>query len=321
MSRYKVVLTDNIFPDLKLEREMLKEVDAELVIVKNRKEIKKECLEADAVINTYEQITEDIIEGMQKCKIIIRNGIGVNTIDMDACNNKRIIVANVPDYCVDEVATHVIGLIFCLNRKIALINKYVKNGDWDVKNAIPIYPLNNRVLGMVGFGKIARLVNDRIKAFGMKVICYDPYVSDESVAKKGAKKVDFEELVKTSDYISIHAPLTSETLNMFNLDVFKKMKNSAYILNTARGPIINEGHLVKALEQGMIEGAGLDVLTNDEIHKDNPLISMDNVVITSHIAWYSEESIVRRRIQTIESVVNVLKGGEPASFLNKQYIT
>ncbi len=318
MAKFKVVLTDNIFPDLDVERELLDKVDAELVEIKNGEGLEKEVADADAVINTYAQVPGELIEKMQKCKLIIRNGIGVNTIDVDTCNKKGIMVANIPTYCLDEVATHAVADMLALNRKLLKMDASVRSGVWDVKKAMPVYSLQEKTLGLVGFGKIPRLVSEKAKAFGMKVIAYDPYLTAEQAAEAGARKVELEELISESDYISIHCPLTPETRGMFNYEAFKKMKNTAYLINTARGPIINEPDLVKALEEGEIAGAGLDVLMQDKVSLDNPLLKFDNVILTPHSAWYSEESIVRRRTQTVESVIEVLEGREPFSFLNKK---
>jgi len=318
MSKFKVVLTDNIFPDLIMEREILAKVDAELVEVTESANVGPECEDADAVINTYEQVPAEMIEKMQKCQIIIRNGIGVNTIDVDACNKKGIMVANVPTYCLDEVATHAITLMLASARKVTLLNDSVKSGVWDVKKATPVYSLQNKTLGLVGFGKIPRLVKEKSVPFGMNVIIYDPYVTAEQAAEAGVRKVEIDELIKESDFISIHCPLTPETRGMFDKAAFKNMKKTAYIINTARGPVINEPDLIEALQNGEIAGAGLDVLMSDKVDKSNPLLAMENVIITPHAAWYSEESIVTRRRQTVESVVSVLEGGEPLSLLNRK---
>lgn len=318
MAKFKVVLTDNIFPDLDVERKLLDKVDAELVEIKNGEGLEEAVADADAVINTYAQVPGELIEKMRKCKLIIRNGIGVNTIDVDTCNKKGIMVANIPTYCLDEVATHAVADMLALNRKLLKMDASVRNGVWDVKQAMPVYSLQEKTLGLVGFGKIPRLVNEKAKAFGMKVITYDPYLTAEQAAEAGARKVELEELISESDYISIHCPLTPETRGMFNYEAFTKMKSTAYLINTARGPIINEPDLVKALEEGEIAGAGLDVLMEDKVSLDNPLLKFDNVILTPHSAWYSEESIVRRRTQTVESVIEVLEGREPFSFLNKK---
>ena len=318
MSKFKVVLTDNIFPDLIMEREMLAKVDAELIEVTESANVGPECEDADAVIDTYEQIPAEMIEKMTKCKLIIRNGIGVNTIDVDACTKKGIMVANVPTYCLDEVATHAMTLMLSSARKITKLNDSVKSGVWDVKVGTPVYSLQGKTLGLVGFGKIPRLVKEKSVPFGMNVIIYDPYVSAEAAEQAGAKKVEIDELIEQSDFISIHCPLTPETRGMFNKEAFKKMKKTAYIINTARGPVINEPDLIEALRNGEIAGAGLDVLMSDKVDKSNPLLAMDNVIITPHAGWYSEESIVTRRRQTVESVISVLEGGEPLSLINRK---
>lgn len=320
MSKFKVVTTDNIFPDLIMEREMLSEIDAELIEVKNPQTINDECKDADAVIGTYAQLGADIINNMQKCKLVIRNGIGVNTIDVDACSKKEIMVANIPTYCLDEVATHAITLLLALARKVLLLNKTVKEGIWDVKKAIPVYSLQKKKLGLVGFGKIPRLVKEKSVPFGMSVIAYDPYVTEEAMKGAGVEKVDMDCLIEESDFISIHCPLTPETKNLFDADAFKRMKKSAYIINTSRGPVINELDIIDALEQGEIAGAGLDVLISDDVDINNPLLKMDNIIITPHAAWYSEESIEMRRRQTIESVISVLLGKEPASLINRKQL-
>jgi D-3-phosphoglycerate dehydrogenase len=321
MSKFKVVLTDNIFPDLDIERKMLAAVDAELIEVTDPATLADEVKDADAVINTYAQLEPELIEGMKKCRLIIRNGIGLNTIDVDTCNKKGIMVGNIPTYCIEEVATHAIAHMLTLNRKMLTYDKSVRTGVWDVKKGLPIHSVVGAVLGLVGFGKIPRLVNERAKALGMKVIAYDPFVTAEDAASVGAEKVEMDEILKRSDFISIHCPLTPDTRGMFDYEAFKKMKDTAYLINTARGPIINEPELVKALEEGIIGGAGLDVLMDDHGGAGNPLFKFDNVVLTPHAAWYSEESMMRRRTQTVDSVIEVLEGRVPFSFVNKDKIS
>ena len=320
MAKFKVVLTDNIFPDLIIERKMLAEIDAEFIEVTDPAKLKEECSDADAVVNTYLQMTGDIINSTKKCKLIIRNGIGVNTIDVEACNAKGIMVANIPTYCLDEVATHAFALLLTAARKITMLQDSVKQGIWDVKKAIPVFSLQNKILGLAGFGKIPRLVSERAKPFGLKVIIYDPYVTQEMAKEAGVQKAELDELLTKSDFISIHCPLTPETKNMFNKETFKKMKKSAFIINTARGPVINEPDLVNALNEGQLAGAALDVLEKDDVDINNPLLKMDNVIITPHTAWYSEESMMKRRVQTIENVISVLKGGEPESLVNRKQL-
>jgi len=318
---FKVVLTDNIFPDLELEKSMLSKAGAELVEVKEPADLEKNVRYADAVINTYARLPAGIIEKMENCKLIIRNGIGVDTIDVEAASKKGIMVANLPYYCIDEVATHAAALLLDCNRKTTYLNNKVKNGIWDVKMAIPIYSLENKVLGLMGFGKIAQAVSRKLKPFNMRMIAYDPYVPQAVGNEHDVTLVDFETLLKESDFISIHCPLLPQTRGIFNYNAFKQMKKTSFIINTGRGPVINEKDLILSLQEGEIAGAGLDVLETDGIEMNNPLLKMDRVIITPHSAWYSEEAIVRRRTQTIENVVKVLQGGEPDSFINENKIS
>lgn len=317
MPKYKVVLTDNIFPDLDIETKMLSDANADFIVVPPGENVLGYIKDADAVICTYVKITADLVEQMEKCRIVVRNGVGVENIDMDACTRKGIMVANVPHYCSDEVATHTIALMLALTRKIKQFDHSVGNGKWNVNFAMPIYSLVDKVLGIVGFGKVPRLVVDRARAFGLKIIAYDPFVSSAEMSACFVRKVDFEKLIKSSDIITLHCPLNQSTYGLFNISVFEKMEKAPFLINTARGPIINEKDLIIALERGLIAGAGLDVLTENVPQINNPLLKMDNVIITPHTAWYSEESIVKRRVQAIENVIAALEGGRPASLCNK----
>lgn len=317
MFDYKVVMTDNIFPDLEIERRMLSAVNAEFILVPKGEDIGSYTADADVVVNTYARVTADIIARMEKCRMVIRNGIGVDTIDVRACTEKGIMVANVPHYCSDEVSTHTMALILALTRKLKPMNCAVSRGVWDVKQAMPMYSLKDKVLGLVGFGKIPRLVVEKARVFDMKVIAYDPFVSEADMGACYVEKVSMEELTAKSDVISIHCPLNDKTRNTFNMDVFRRMKPTAYLINAARAPIVNEPDLIAALQQGMIAGAGLDLLADNGADADNPLLHMEQVIVTPHSAWYSEESIVRRRTQTMESVIAVLQGDEPPALCNR----
>ncbi len=315
MSKFKVVLTDNIFSNLDNERERLKAIDAELVIVPPGENIIPYVKDADAVIDTYVKITEDIVENMEKCKLVIRNGIGIDTIDVTACTKKGIMVANIPHYCSDEASTHTMALMLAVTRKLKTLNKSVCKGIWDVKTAIPVYSLSEKTLGLVGFGKIPRLVAEKARAFGLNIVSYDPFVTKEDMGACFVKKVELDTLIRESDIISLHTPLTPETKGMFNLERFKQMKKTAYIINTSRGSVINEEDLLYALQHNIIAGAGLDLLTNDALG-DSLLLKMDNVIVTPHAAWYSEESTIRRKTQMIDSVISVLQGGKPDALCN-----
>jgi len=260
--KFKVVVTDYVFPNLETERKELKKIGADLIesAGSDEENIIEAAKDADAILNCYAELTPKVIESLEKCRIIARYGIGVNNVDMSTATKKGIIVTNVPDYCIEEVSDHALALILACARKICQLNKTVKNGKWDFKGYRPMYRLQGQTLGIVSFGKIPRRLVEKVSAYKFKIIAYDPYVDEEVAAKYNVKLVTFEELLRESDVISVHAPLTKETKGMFGSEQFKKMKNSAYLINTARGGLIKDNDLARALKEGEIAGAGLDVL-------------------------------------------------------------
>lgn len=317
MAKFKVVFTDNIFPDLSIEQTMLAAVDAEVIEVPRGEDPVPYIKDADAVVNTYMKVPAEMIDAMEKCKLVIRNGIGIDPIDVEACTRRGIMVANVPHYCSEEVAVHTMALMLAVTRKLKVFRGSMEKGVWGAKPAMPIFSLENKTLGLIGFGKIPRLVAEKAKVFGMKVMAYDPFVTEEDMAGAGVQKGTLEEVAQAGDVVSIHCPLNAQTRGIFDRKMFERMKPTAFLINAARGPVVVEKDLISALEDGLIAGAGLDVLEKDEITGDHPLLKMDNVILTPHVAWYSEESIVRRREQTMESVVLVLQGKKPVSLCNR----
>jgi D-3-phosphoglycerate dehydrogenase / 2-oxoglutarate reductase len=318
MSDYKVLLTDRSpFPDLKVQREVFQEINAELVECKNEEDVKKNISDVDAVMVAYYEISPELIDKMDNVKIISRTGIGVDNIPLKKASEKGIYVTNVPSYCVDEVSSHALGLLLSCALKIPQLNNAVKQEKrWEFKNQLPIYRIEGRTLGLIAFGKIAQSLAQKAQGLGLKIIAYDPFVDNEVMQSKNVEKVAIDELLERSDYISIHAPLNSNTEKMLGKSEFKKMKNSAYVINTARGAIIDENSLVKALESGDIAGAGLDVLNSENFDPENPLLDFNNVIITPHAGFYSEEAL--RDLQRIASmeIVRVLKGEEPMYCVN-----
>ncbi|MBO8137317.1 MAG: C-terminal binding protein [Desulfotomaculum sp.] len=319
MSKPKVYVTDYEFANLKYEEEVINEVGAELVGVqcKTEDEIIEQCKDAVGLINQYSPITRKVMESLPNLKVVARYGVGVNTIDIPAATELGICVANVPDYCMDEVSDHAMALLLACARKVVLMNNEVKKGNWDFKVSVPINRLRGQNLGLISFGRIAQNLAKKAQAFGLNLLVFDPYVP-ESVAKQyDAKLVSLEELLKNSDYISVHAPLTAETEHLISEKELQMMKDSAFIINTGRGPVIDEKALIKALQQKWIAGAGLDVLEVEPAAPDNPLLKMDNVVISPHAAWYSEQAEVELRTKTARGVAEVLKGYFPRYLVNK----
>jgi D-3-phosphoglycerate dehydrogenase len=264
--------------------------------------------DADAILVTYAKLTRDILSQLTKCKAIGRFGLGVDNIDLPTAKEKGIAVNYVPDYCIREVSDHTMALLLALIRKIPLSNKLVQSGRWEMPAVVPIRRLEGTVLGLVGFGHIPRLVVPKAQAFGMKVIAYDPYVKPEQFKAMNVEGVDFDTLVKTSDYVSVHAPLLPATRGMLNADAFAKMKKGAYVVNTARGPLIDEPALIAALDAGQVGGAALDVVTAEPLAKDSPLLGRDNVIISPHTGFYSIEALEELQTKCATDVARVLSG-------------
>ncbi len=309
MARKLVAVTDSVFPNLDPARTVLRKIDADLLLAKGTKPetILQVAKDADALLTTYAKVTAEMIPQLSRCRIISRFGIGVDNVDITSATKKGIVVTRVPDYCLDEVSDHAMALLLALARKIPFSNARAHGGTWEMKAVVPIHRLRGKVLGLVAFGQIPQLVGPKAQAFGMRVVAYDPYISSEILSRANVERVEFEELLKTSDYISIHTPLLPNTRHLFGAEVFSRMKPSAYLINTARGPIVDEFALAAALDGKQIAGAALDVMEN-EPPTGSPLLGRENVIITPHTSFYSEESLVDLQIKASEEVVRVLSG-------------
>jgi D-3-phosphoglycerate dehydrogenase len=312
-----VAVTDTVFPNLNPAREVVSKVGGELRLAQapTPEAILDVARSADAVLTTYAKLTGDMIRQMTRCRIIARFGIGVDNVDIPAATAQGIVVTKVPDYCIDEVSDHAMALLLALVRKIPFSNSLVRAGRWEMPAVVPIQRLRGRVLGLIGFGRIPQLVAPKAKAFGLRVVTFDPYVSPDVLARAGVEGVTFDELVKISDYISIHCPLMPETHHLFNAEVFSRMKPSAYLVNTARGPIIDEAALAHALDQKQLAGAALDVMEK-EPPAGSALLGRDNVIVTPHTSFYSEESLVELQTKAAEEVARVLTGQAPRNPVN-----
>lgn len=318
MSKPKVYVTDFEFSDLRYEEKVINEAGAELIGVqcKTEEEIIEKCKDAIGLINQYAPVGREVMESLPDLKVVARYGVGVNTIDLSAATELGICAANVPDYCMDEVSNHAMALLMACARKVVLMNNEVKKGNWDFKVSVPIYRLQGQNLGLISFGKIAQTLAKKAQAFGLNLLVFDPYVPESVIKQYNAKSVSLEELLKESDYISVHAPLTAETEHLISEKELQMMKKSAFIINTGRGPVIDERALIKALQEGQIAGAGLDVLEVEPPAADNPLLEMDNVVINPHSAWYSEQAEEELRTKTARGVAEVLQGYFPKYLVN-----
>jgi D-3-phosphoglycerate dehydrogenase len=319
MAKFLVAVADSVFPNLDPAREVLSKIDAELRLSEapTPEAIVAVAKQADGLLVTYAKITAEMIGQMTRCRIISRFGIGVDNVDIAAATQKGIVVTKVPDYCIDEVSDHAMALLLAVVRKIPFANARAHAGRWEMPAVVPIHRLRGSTLGLVGFGRIPQLVAPKAKSFGLHVLTYDPYIPQEVTDRAGVEKVEFAELVKRSDYISIHSPLMPETHHLFNAAVFAQMKPTAYLVNTARGPIVDEDALAHALDAGQLAGAALDVLSQ-EPPTSSPLFGRDNVVLTPHTSFYSVESLVELQTKAADEVVRVLTGEPPRNPVNPE---
>ena len=322
MATPQIAVADCPFPSLDPARAVVSRIGGavQLASEPTPEAITRVAKDADALLVTYAKITGDIIRQLTRCRIIARMGIGVDNIDIAAATQARIVVTRVPDYCVDEVSDHAMALLLAVVRKIPFINTQVHGGTWQMPAVVPIHRLRGRVLGLVGFGRIPRLVAPKAQAFGIRVIAYDPYAPKEAFTGAGVESVDFPTLLKTSDYVSIHSPLVPETQHLFNAETFRQMKRSAYLVNTARGPIVDEAALAAALDAGEIAGAALDVMAQEPPGAASPLYGRDHVILTPHTSFYSEESLVDLQTRAAEEVVAVLSGKAPRNPVNPEVV-
>src|SRR5262245_10880701 len=316
-----VAVSDSVFPNLEPARQVLASIGAELQMAAEPTPdaIVRAAASADALLVTYAKITADMIRQMPRCRIISRFGIGVDNVDLAAATSAGIVVTKVPDYCIDEVSDHALALLLALVRKIPSSSARTHAGRWEMKAVVPIHRLRGSVLGLVGFGRIPQLVAPKAHSFGMKVVSHDPFVAADVFTRAGVESVDFTELLRVSDYVSLHTPLLPETRGLFNKETLGQMKPGSYLVNTARGPIIDEGALAEALDAGRLAGAALDVMTQ-EPPPSSPLFGRDNVIITPHTSFYSEESLVELQIKAAQEVVAVLSGTAPRNPVNPEVL-
>jgi len=313
--------------DFTAAEKVLSEAGVRLVPVPlwSEEDIIKHAADADgAILSSTEPYTARVIQTLGKCRILSRMGIGYNNIDVGAATRQGIAVAVVLDASVHEVSDQAMAFLLAFSRRLFPLAQAVRNGIWRAGSAEIIkargrmFRLNERTLGVVGAGRIGGRMPAKARAFGMRVLAYDPYLSAQELLQKGAEKVEFDQLLRESDFVSIHAPLTPETQGMFGLKEFRKMKPTAFIINTARGAIIKEGDLHQALVEGAITGAGLDVSDPEPPDPKNPLLQLEQVLITGHSAFFSETSMMELQQKAAEAVVAALRGEWPSVVVNPE---
>lgn len=307
------------FPDLNLERTRLAEAGAELVAIGRCQgdELVAACSDVDGAINYGGRFTAEVIARLPaRLRYLVQASTGYDLVDVAAATERGIAVANLPFQCIDEVANHALALLLAANKRLLTAVPRVRRGEWSPRALLPIGPITGETLGLLSFGNIARAVAERAKPFKLHVIAHDPYVPQETIRSHGVEPVEFDELLARSDYLSVHAPLIPATYHLLNASAFARMKPTAIVVNTARGQVIDEEALLNALRNGQIAGAGLDVLEQEPPDPANPLLHMENVVVTPHSAGTSNASLPRNREQALDAMACFLQGKQPDGLLN-----
>jgi D-3-phosphoglycerate dehydrogenase / 2-oxoglutarate reductase len=310
MPRTLIAITDSPFHSLDPAKKALARLDPEYRMAKSPSadDILAVARDADAILVTYAKLPGELLRRLTRCRAIGRFGLGVDNIDLPAAKTLGIAVNYVPDYCLREVSDHAMALLLALARKVTFANKLVQSGRWEVPPIVPLRRLEGQELGLVGFGNIPRALAPKAKAFGLKVLAHDPYVAKDVLAAAGVEGVGFDELLRRSDFISVHAPLSPTTRGMMNESVFARMKKGAFLINTARGPLIDEAALIAALDSGHLGGAALDVVAEEPPTKDSALLGRDNVILTPHTAFYSVEALEELQSKCASDLARVLSG-------------
>jgi D-3-phosphoglycerate dehydrogenase / 2-oxoglutarate reductase len=324
MAKFKVYISDYDFPNINIEKSVLEPIGAEVIGLQcntgeNLADLAKD---ADAIIQQYAKIPRVTIENLQNCKVVARYGIGVDILDVDACYENGMVVTNVMDYCIDEVADHSISMAFTLIRSIPSYNKATHEGRWHWRDwNAPIHRMRDMTFGLVGFGRIAQNMARKLAAFGFNIVAFDPYVSKSLMSTFGVTKVDLPTLLKESHLVDVMCPHTPETHHLINEESLKMMRKDAILINCARGKVVDNQALYRALTEGWIVAAGLDD-TEEEPAKVanwtpdcNPLFTLDNVVVTPHAAYVSQASLDEARRTAAENVKAVLLGQTPPNLV------
>ena len=308
---FSVLVTDYVWPSIEPEKAVLAEIGAELVVAPDASEDTLAGLakDVDGILTCFAQVTDRVLRSAEKCIVVGRYGVGVDNIAVDTATELGMAVTYVPDYCVEEVSDHVMGLMLTWNRRVAYFDRLVKTSGWgSLSLTMPIMRLRGKKLGIVGFGRIGQVVCRKALAFGLEVLTCDPFVAAETATQLGARMVEMPELLRESDFVTLHSPLIPETRNMIGAAELELMKPTAFLVNCARGPLIDEEALYEALTNSGIGGAGLDVLVDAHPAPDHPLLRLENAIITPHVAFFSEEAVLELEERAAGEVAAVLRG-------------
>jgi len=319
---YKVLITDYAWPNLDIERGILAKVGAELVVPQKGDQAELAALapQVDAILVNWNGCTAPVIEAAKKCIVIVRYGVGVDNIDIPVATKNGIMVANVPDYCMDEVSNEAMAMLLAGARRLFLYDRSIRNKVWAVKVGMPFPRVRGLTLGIIGFGRIGKTVAPKAQAFGLRVLVCDPYIDQKEITERGCVPASFETLLKESDFVTLHVPLTPETSGMINEKALRLMKPTAWLINTSRGPVVDTKALYKVMKEGHLAGAGLDVLPQEPPDFNDPLFTLENVIFTPHSAFYSEGSLQELLTKASTRVAETFQGKSPATIVNPEVL-
>jgi D-3-phosphoglycerate dehydrogenase len=310
----KVVVNYQEYADVEIEKAILRELPGVEIVESRTRDAAAfipEIRDADAVLLQYVPCTEKVIAAMERAKVIVRYGIAVDNIDVAAAQGRGITVCHVPSYCLDEVSTHALALLLALHRRLVIADTLVREERHTLEALRPIPRLSGTTAGLLGFGNIARYLADKLKPLCAEIIACDPLVDADAMAAAGVRKVGLDELFERSDFVSVHVPSTPSTRRVVDRRLLALMKPSAFLINTSRGAVVDESALIEALREGRLAGAGLDVFETEPLPADSPLRSLENVILTGHVAWYSEGAIRELKETAAREAVRVLVGERP----------
>lgn len=315
----KIYVTDATYAHHNHEKSALTGHDYILTVQQCRTaaDVITHCADAQVLLNQYAPLTREVVAALTQLKMIVRYGVGFDSVDVSAASEHGVMVVNIPDYGVQEVADHTLAMLLGIVRKVPQIDASVRAGVWNDNLFHPIMGLHNKQVGLLGFGNIAREVAKRAQAFNMQVMAYDPFVPAEHFANHKVTSASWELVMQQSDIVCVHLPLNSDTKHFINAERLAMMKPTSYLINTARGGIVNSADLADALRHGRIAGAALDVLEQEPMPAEHPLRGIDKCIITCHVAWYSEDSLVRLQYYAGLEIARWCAGGMPKSIVNR----
>jgi D-3-phosphoglycerate dehydrogenase / 2-oxoglutarate reductase len=318
-SRATLFVTDCDHPSVAIERRVVEAAGLGLEVrqCRTEEEVADACRGAAGLIVQYAPITRAVLAALPRCRVVVRYGVGTDTVDVDAASDLGVAVCNVPDYGVEEVSDHALALLLALARGIVTLDRAVRRGDWSLASTPDVRRLRGRVLGLLGLGRIGRAVARKALALGLEVIAHDPAAAPPP---PGVTQVGFDELLARADVVSLHAPLLPATRHLVDDAAFRRMKPGAFLINTARGGLVDTDALTRALAEGRLAGAGIDVLEKEPIAPGHPLLEQPNCLLTPHAGWFSRDAFAELKTKAAEEAVAVLTGAAPRYCLNPQVL-